>query len=86
MLCDVSGFASRLILNLSNVPLGIDVNRFRVLFAAHRGVQPWGNGGGVGVYEMFEWRGGTEEKRRRGGEEASERTYREIAFNIAIES
>ena len=68
MLCDVNRFPSPLILNASNAPSGVDVNRFRVLpvawrdiLTAHRGFRLWGGDGGVEVCENFKRRGGTED-------------------------
>ena len=48
MLCGVSPFPSQLVPNLLNAPPRIDIDRFRVLLAAHRDVLPReGDGGGV---------------------------------------
>ena len=53
MLCDVNSFVLRPIQSLRDAPPRVDVDRFRVLFAAHRGVLlQQGDGGGVEVRKV----------------------------------
>ena len=53
MLCDVNSFVLRPIEILRDAPPRVDVDRFHVLFAAHRGVLlQEGDGGGIEVRKV----------------------------------